>query len=1686
MTWAEVNLPNGTQIHHYCSGPGGVYPTQIIDAQGNYLTITYVNNQGPRIQTVTDTLGRLINFHYDAYNLLTAITAPGLNGGSARTLLRLKYHQMSLGFGFAWPQIQSSVVRDSYPWVLDAIYYPGTGTGFWFGDSDSYASYGMLAKTIEQRGMGFSASSLNEQGTVSQGQLTRKEVYNYPLTPNYSLTDAPTYTSCTETWSVDGTNFNSATTTYEIFEQANPRTVKVTMPNGTSTKQYSYNSPGSFLDGLVYLDETRNASSTVIQSSTSEWAQGAYESPRPTRVTATDDRPQTMSTEFSYGSYFNQVTDVRNFDYNGALLRSTRTVYENNSNYITSRRIRNLPLVVEVYAGDNITRVSRTEYQYDGQTLTDAPDVVQHADNHNPYAPQYWVEGECCQYDNEWGYCVYYCPGYWTSEYNPITDYRGNVTQITTYADAINLAGAITETRRYDITGNLVKSNSGCCEQKTFGYSLDTQFAFQQSETRGSATDPYAQITNGTSYDFNTGVTLSATDANGRPSQSSYLPDNLRLLTSSLPSGGHIDRAYDDLAMSITETGYLETHPTHTTIVNQNVKYMDGRGQERQEKALGAGGVWDFVDSLYDNMGRVSQQTLPYRTGDTKQWTTTTYDALSRVINVQTADGSNTQTFYNEATKPTVASASPGETTRVVDAWGRERWGRADAQGRLVEVVEPDPSGSGSVSSNGMVTTYTYNTLGNVTGVTQGSQTRSFKYDSLARLTAQKLAETSATLNDAGTYVGGGQWSDVFSYDARSNLTSRTDARGVKTVYTFNNDPLNRLQSVSWDTSGFGDSANPILSAATISYGYRQKDSPSQLRDVTQPSTVSTAGISTESYTYDSEGRVSSKTLTLTSRPYHPFVTDYIYDQLNRINDVRYPAEYGNGSQPRKIVHHDYDIASRLSGITVDGQAHASNIIYNAASHTQQLKVGASGANQITENYSYDAPTGLLQSQTVVRGSGTTLLNLGYDYAGPNSKRTGQLTKITNYVDQTRNRGYEYDALGRLKRATGGLNVNWAQRYDYDRYGNRQGVFSYTADAYVRNFYQSAFNRQPTSNELQAALGSLQTAYAQGPSQFLTAMQNLGNSLFTNQEYINRYRTNSEYVYDLYKAYLYREPDQVGWDFWTGQVASNGRDAVRAAFAGCLEFNLKVSGISPYSPPSGTVPRDGWEAMTYDQATNRVSSSGWNYDAAGNQTRAQNAGLVWQRFQFDAANRLVRVKADDNVTVRASHTYGATNERLMTEESGLRVYYAGDGGLVRAEYTESGASTTPAWSRSYVYLEARLLSTLAPNGSGGEVVQYHHPDRLGTRLVTNAQDTGSFEQVTLPFGTALANESTGATNRRFTSYDRSGTTSLDYAVNRFYDPQQGRFTQVDPIGMRSTSFESPQTLNLYAYCANDPINRLDPSGLGFFSFLKKIGKAILKVLKNKWVMLAIAIAIIVIAHYYPNALFSFGGGSASNAGRALPVLKMGGTSASALASSGAATGILTGTVVADVEAIITFSAAAELTQLAGVAALGTGGVAKALEGERLKDYEKHRAQARKTIKLKSCQDFLNSRGIDPQSLLKALNRQRPFDGLTSTLTMKNAGLLRAGAARAQMSVMDYFSAVNYGPDAATGVTRLARYNVYFGQWGIVPPTTLIHEALHSLLGGMPDWLLAEKLGFTLGNQPTSAINGWLATHGCYL
>jgi len=202
----------------------------------------------------------------------------------------------------------------------------------------------------------------------------------------------------------------------------------------------------------------------------------------------------------------------------------------------------------------------------------------------------------------------------------------------------------------------------------------------------------------------------------------------------------------------------------------------------------------------------------------------------------------------------------------------------------------------------------------------------------------------------------------------------------------------------------------------------------------------------------------------------------------------------------------------------------------------------------------------------------------------------------------------------------------------------------------------------------------------------------------------------------------------------------------------------------------------------------------------------------WLRYQYDAAGRLAQV-ADDSNNPRERYLYGADRHRAATlsgSSSDAQTYYVWEGDHKIAEYTHPNA--TLAWSKSTSYLGDRVLATFLAARSG-ETVHYHHPDRIGTRLITNEIDSSATEQITLPFGTLIPTGSTDPINPIFTTYDRSSVTGLDYAINRQYDSME-TFTQVDPAETLAIQFPIPQTFNMYSYVGNDPVNRTDPPGLG--------------------------------------------------------------------------------------------------------------------------------------------------------------------------------------------------------------------------------------------------------------------------------
>jgi RHS repeat-associated protein len=77
----------------------------------------------------------------------------------------------------------------------------------------------------------------------------------------------------------------------------------------------------------------------------------------------------------------------------------------------------------------------------------------------------------------------------------------------------------------------------------------------------------------------------------------------------------------------------------------------------------------------------------------------------------------------------------------------------------------------------------------------------------------------------------------------------------------------------------------------------------------------------------------------------------------------------------------------------------------------------------------------------------------------------------------------------------------------------------------------------------------------------------------------------------------------------------------------------------------------------------------------------------------------------------------------------------------------------------------------------------------------------------------------------FTGKERDSETGLDYFGARYYSGAQGRFTTPDwsdkPQAIPYADLRNPQTLNLYAYVVNNPLNRVDPLGHDWYNYDNK-------------------------------------------------------------------------------------------------------------------------------------------------------------------------------------------------------------------------------------------------------------------------
>lgn len=596
-----------------------------------------------------------------------------------------------------------------------------------------------------------------------------------------------------------------------------------------------------------------------------------------------------------------------------------------------------------------------------------------------------------------WSIAAAGCPAY--LENHAGGDYCSN-----TYFGRGNLlmatAGGLTTNFEYDVLGSVTRTY-GAAPEVTQSSSSATNFTMPDVITPNST----AYLATSFSY-----------DADQRPASSTA--PNSAVTSTSYDSYGRVSGQFYANGSSVGYT-YLIGSGTTTTLVTSTAPSFtrtrfDGLGRTiKVESGESASVIHSQSDTEYapcacSPTGKMKRVSLPYAPGGTVQWTTYTYDALGRTLNVALPGGSGSSTY--EYVKNTV---------KVTDPAGKWKKYESNGLGQLVKVIEPNPAGGTDLE-----TTYAYNIRGQMTTATMTrggtTQVRTFNYD----LATGRLS--SVTKPETGTLT--------YTYNTDGTVQHAVDAKNQRTSYTY--DTLKRVTNVKRYTNSGGTWVEQACQEVLYYYDQNPDTSSNynlrgRLAKVTAKQCDATVTSYSEIYQYEVSGQLNHRDSEWTRLgiPSYKLTrrVDPTYNGTGRLTSLGYGT---TGSL--YTYNYTYDGAGRPTTMTGEGLTLVDNISYNAAGAMTAFRRRESASITVDNTYTFNSLY-QLTNQTVVKGA-TTLQNLTYTFSA--TQNNGQILSQTDALSGETVE-YEYDSLKRLISAETAGSGGWGLSYSYDGFGNR-------------------------------------------------------------------------------------------------------------------------------------------------------------------------------------------------------------------------------------------------------------------------------------------------------------------------------------------------------------------------------------------------------------------------------------------------------------------------------------------------------------------------------------------------------------------------------------------------------------------------------------------------------------------------
>jgi RHS repeat-associated protein len=757
----------------------------------------------------------------------------------------------------------------------------------------------------------------------------------------------------------------------------------------------------------------------------------------------------------------------------------------------------------------------------------------------------------------------------------------------------------------------------------------------------------------------------------------------------------------------------------------------------------------------YDSFGNLTSSTDALGHTVTTDYETTFYAYPQRVANVL---GQSVTYVYDSKLGIVISTTDPNGNTSssTYDSFGRPLQIKNALDQIVTTYSYPDFNTKITTNAIGLMQTDYMDGLGrkykSVSSGEDGAQARQISSEVYFNSRGLKDSESIAHYIDESS----GNLAYVrYEYDIRGRVK--------KTISDFPGTEKDAQSSINY--------INPLYAETIDPQGHRKgvlKDVYGNVIDVTE---FTQGGVYHTLYEYDFQNNLVKTTDAQNN------VTQIFYDSIGRKLKMIDP-DMG-------IWTYGYDLLGNLIKQT-DAKNQILEFQYDSLNRlTNKLANGSTIVTYIYDDTSKDYCIGRLSKITDQSG----LTEFFYDKLGREIKSIKTVDSVAYTVERT------YDILDRLatlKYPDGAL-VN----YSYDA---NSGLLEkvYTGSAAPYQYY--------VKDIIYSAKGQIKTIQ-------------YGNNVTTNYTYgqdlrLSRICTNNGQGANLQDLnYIFDKNGNIT------TLTDNLRSNIRTYNYDDFDRLIHAENIPSFS--GGHTNFD----YQYDPIGNMIYKSDvgvMSYGAgAGPHALTSTAGYT---YQYDSNGNMI---TNRNRTL----SYDIENRLMQVSDSGIitSFLYDGDGGRVKQTLTSTSASTSTTYIGSlfekdssgkltkHIFAGSNKVCSISSNGPA-VTTNYFHSDHLGSSsVVTNADGIQVSRYEYSPYGSLTVNELADGQTSQPTNYYFTGkeldSTGLYFYGARYYDPVIGRFITADTIVQ--APFD-PQSLNRYAYCRNNPLKYVDPSGHFFW------------------------------------------------------------------------------------------------------------------------------------------------------------------------------------------------------------------------------------------------------------------------------